>query len=114
MFQARQIRKTLMLAATTAILGTAASSALALTHWQQTHPRRTEVNSRLNNQNRRIHQEVREGEMSRGQAAQLHHEDHQIRHEERDMASQDGGHITRQEQRTLNQQENVVSRQIGR
>jgi hypothetical protein len=30
------------------------------------------------------------------------------------MASQNGGHITKQEQRTLNQQENAVSRQIGR
>ena len=28
------------------------------------------------------------------------------------MASQNGGHITKQEQRTLNQQENAVSRQI--
>jgi hypothetical protein len=29
------------------------------------------------------------------------------------MASQNGSHITRLEQRTLNQQENAVSRQIG-
>jgi hypothetical protein len=38
-----------------------------------------------------------------------------LRHqEERLMASQHGGCITRQEQRTLNHQENVVNRQIGR
>ena len=30
--------------------------------WQQHHPRRTQVNSRLNNQNRRIHAEVKKGE----------------------------------------------------
>jgi len=30
------------------------------------------------------------------------------------MASQNGGHITKQEQKTLNQQENAVSRQIGK
>jgi len=30
------------------------------------------------------------------------------------MAAQNGGHITKQEQRTLNQQENQVSRQIGK
>jgi hypothetical protein len=30
------------------------------------------------------------------------------------MASQNGGHITRQEQRTLNQQENHISGEIGR
>jgi hypothetical protein len=30
------------------------------------------------------------------------------------MASHDGGHITRADQRALNQQENAVSKQIGR
>ncbi len=29
------------------------------------------------------------------------------------MASQNGGHITKSQQRILNQQENAVSRQIG-
>jgi len=52
--------------------------------------------------------------MSRGRAAQLHHEDHQIRNEERAMASQDRSHITRNEKRVLNEQENHVSRQINR
>lgn len=83
-------------------------------NWKKDHPRRVEVNKRLQNQNRRIHQEVKEGDMTKAQAAQLHGEDHQIRQEERDMASQDGGHITKQEQRTLNRQENAVSKQIGR
>jgi len=82
--------------------------------WARTHPRRAQVNARLRHQNQRIHQEVKEGELTRGQAAKLHQEDHQIRQEERDMAAQNGGHITRQEQKTLNQQENQVSRQIPR
>ena len=90
-----------------------AGNALAETQWQKDHPRRTQVNHRLANQNRRIHNEVKEGEISHGQAAALHHDDHQIRQEERDMASQNGGHITKQEQNTLNQQENQVSRDIG-
>jgi hypothetical protein len=81
--------------------------------WNKDHPRRTEVNKRLENQNDRIHQERKEGELTKRQAANLHKDDHQIRQEERDMASQDHGHITKQEQRTLNQQENGVSRQIG-
>ena len=82
------------------------------TTWQKNHPRRTEVNKRLSNQNARINQGVKNGTLTQGQAAQLHKEDRQIRQEERDMASQNGGHITKQEQRTLNQQENKVSRQI--
>jgi hypothetical protein len=106
-------RKTLiaMLAATAALVGT--MSAAHANEWQQTHPRRTEVNQRLANQNRRINHDVRDGDMSRGEARNLHRDDHQIRQEERDMASQDGGHITKTEQRTLNQQENQTSRQIS-
>jgi hypothetical protein len=89
-------------------------SAVADTPWQKAHPRREQVNNRLAHQNYRIHREVREGELTRPQAAGLHQEDRQIRQEERNMASRDGSHITRPEQRTLNQQENAVSRQIGR
>ncbi|HXZ03060.1 MAG TPA: hypothetical protein VEI03_23940 [Stellaceae bacterium] len=89
-----------------------AGSAMAETQWQKDHPRRTQVNNRLKNQNKRIQHKVADGQMTKAQAATLHREDRQIRQEERDMASQDGGHITKQEQRTLNQQENQVSRQI--
>ena len=90
-----------------------AGIASAQTHWEATHPRRDEVNDRLANQNRRIHDEVREGDISRAQAAKLHKDDRQIRREERIMASQNSGHISKQEQRTLNQQENQVSRKVG-
>ena len=53
------------------------------------------------NQNERIHKEVTEDEMSKAQAHKLHKEDRHIRHEEQAMASQDGGQITKQEQKTL-------------
>jgi hypothetical protein len=62
---------------------------------------------------RRINNELRNGQITQGQARQLHQEDHAIRQEERTMSSMDNGHITRSEQKALNQQENVVSRQIG-
>lgn len=83
-------------------------------HFQKTHPRREQVNERLANQNKRIKDEVKEGDMSKAKAARLHKEDRQIRQEERDMAAQNGGHITKLEQKTLNQQENKVSAQIGK
>jgi hypothetical protein len=89
-------------------------SAMAETTWDQNHPRREEVNQRLNNQDKRIHKEVKEGELTKSQAHALHKDDRQIRGEERAMASQNGGHITKQEQRTLNQQENAVSKEIGK
>ena len=92
----------------------AAGSAMAETQWDKDHPRRDQVNDRLKNQHKRIRKEVKEGELTKAQAAKLHKDDRQIRQEERDMASQSGGHITKQEQRTLNQQENGASKQIGR
>jgi len=91
-----------------------AAPGLAETQWKRQHPRRDQANHRLANRNRRIRTEVAEGEMTKGQAAAPHREDRQIRHEERMMASQNNGHITRQELKTLNQQENAVSAQIGR
>jgi hypothetical protein len=97
-----------------ALLGLSTTATLAQTNWDATHPRREQVNDRLQNQNQRIKNEVREGEINKGQAKQLHQEDHAIRQEERTMAKTNNGHITPAEQKALNQQENAVSRQIGR
>jgi hypothetical protein len=101
------------------LLAVAAAASFAqtpagVTQFDKTHPRRAEVNQRLANQDKRINKEVKEGEISKAQANKLHKEDHAIRKEERLMAKQNGGHITKQEQRTLNQQENKVSAQIGK
>jgi polyhydroxyalkanoate synthesis regulator phasin len=68
----------------------------------------------LANQNKRINQEVKEGDLTKEQGRRLHAMDRQIRKEERLMAKQNGGHITKDEQKVLNQQENAVSRQIGK
>ena len=94
-----------------ALIGVAGTAA-ADTTWQKNHPRREQVNNRLNNQNKRIHRDVQNGTLSKSQAAALHKDDRQIRAEERAMASQDGGHITKPEQRVLNSQENAVSHAI--
>ena len=80
--------------------------------WNKTHPRRTEVNRRLKNQNRRIDQGVKNGKLTQQQAQELHAEDKNIRNQERGMAKMNGGHITKEEQKTLNQEENRASRQI--
>ncbi len=96
------------------VAGTASVAFAAETQFQKDHPRRAQVNSRLNNQNQRIKAERKSGEISKGQAAQLHKQDRQIRKEERADASKNGGHITKQEQRSLNRQENAVSREIGK
>lgn len=83
-------------------------------HFAKTHPRRAEVNRRTENQGDRIHDKVKDGQMSKAEAEKLHHQDRQIHQEQKAMASQNHGHITKQEQKTLNQQENHVSKEIKR
>ena len=100
--------------ATVALTGLANIALADDTQWQKEHPRREQVNNRLANQNQRIKQERKEGEITKGQAQKLHAEDHAIRQEERTMASTNHGYITKAEQKSLNQQENQVSKQIGR
>ncbi len=105
-------RKTVTFAAALISIAALVGTASAEDTWQKNHPRRTQVNQRLANQNKRINADVKNGTLTKGQAANLHNEDHQVRQEERDMASQNGGHITKSEQHVLNQQENGISNQI--
>lgn len=109
----KQILITLSLAA--ALTSAAvADSASAMTHWQHQHPRRVEVNARLDYQHHRIAEERREGDLTRRQARELRSEDRHIRAEERFDAARHHGHLTWAEQHRLNRQENQVSRRIGR
>jgi hypothetical protein len=113
MFMSQPIRRVLTALAATVSLACITAPAFADTPWQATHPRRVEVNSRLALQNARIHQQVRDGQMSRARAARLHAADHHIRMQERRMASRHDSHLTRREDVRLNREENRVSRHIG-
>ncbi len=95
-----------------AALGAGLIATPALANWHSSHPRRAEVNARLRNLDRRVAAEHKEGDLTNAQARYLRREDRSIRQEERDMARYDNGHITKAEQRVLNQQENKLSRQI--
>ena len=110
----RKLSRVLVMTVVTLFMIGITVSVFAESQWAKEHPRRHQVNTRLNNQNNRISQKVAEGGMTKAQAGKLKRQDRQIRQEVRAMASQNGGHITKQEQKTLNQQENVVSREIGR
>ena len=74
--------------------------------------RRAEVNMRLAHQNYRIDKELASGEITAAKAKFLHTEDRDLRKEENTFAKFDKGHITKFEQKLLNQQENSVSKQI--
>ncbi|HLI66628.1 MAG TPA: hypothetical protein VKU90_09715 [Caulobacteraceae bacterium] len=90
----------------------ATASAAQAGGWGAHHPRRAEVNARLENQHDRIQAGLHDGQLTRAEARGIAREDHSIRLEERNMARFDNGHITRADQRSLNQQENAVSEQI--
>ena len=89
-----------------------ARMSFAQTAWQENHPRRTEVNGRLENQNDRIQKGAANGSLSPGEAARLHRQDRRIRRQERFYASEHGGHITKAEQNKINREENHVSSHI--
>ena len=90
----------------------ASSSQFAAAGWAKSHPGRAEVNARLTVQNWRINQAEKHGKITAAEAHTLHADDRFIRKEERFEASQHGGHVTRSEWKSLNQQENGVSKHI--
>ncbi len=106
-------RKIIIVAMGLVMAAGAASTASAETSWQRDHPRRVEVNHRLANQNARIHQERREGEMSAAKAHRLHLADRRIRAQERRDAARHDTHLTKAEDHRLNREENRVSQHIG-
>ena len=108
------MKRAIVVIATLTIAAISAASSAEAAGWRAHHPRRAEVNMRLNHQNHRINVERREGELTHAQAVNLRTEDRGIRAQERFDASRDHGHITRAEKQQLNRDENQVSRQIGR
>jgi hypothetical protein len=91
-----------------------AAPAFADNYWQRTHPRREQVNNRVFHQERQIREEVREGQLSRGQGRALMQQEHGVLAEERADARLDGSHITRSEQRQLNGDLNAIHNEIPR
>jgi hypothetical protein len=101
---------TLVLGAALSLSGIAGASAAT---WAQNHPRRVEVNARLANQNKRIDADLASGKITAKQAARLHREDRMARKDERFDAGFDKSHLTNADQRSLNQDENGISKQIN-
>lgn len=107
-------KKNILLAAMALVIaGAGATAASAQTRFDQTHPRRAEVNARLVNENHRVTDERREGEFSKAKAIRMHHRAHMIRVQERRMAARHNGHISRGEKARLNHEENRLGRHVG-
>jgi len=105
--------KTLLIAAAGLALTLGGAGAVSARTFDQTHPRRAEVNQRLERQDHRIAAERASGAITPMKAHRLHRADRRIRMAERRDAMRHGGHITRVEQARLNHRENRVGHRIG-
>jgi NADH:ubiquinone oxidoreductase subunit F (NADH-binding) len=105
--------KTIVAAVAGLILAAAGAQAASAQDFAQTHPRRAEVNQRLDRQDARIAEARADGAMGSVKAHRLRRADHRIRVTERRLARRHGGHISKMEQARLNHRENAVSRRIG-
>ena len=108
------MHRTLKIALMGLVFAAGAVTTASASPWTTHHPRRVEVNHRLAHEDRRINRNLAEGHITWRQAAHMHREVHAIRTAERTDASFDRSHLTRADQRSLNQDENGVSRQIHR
>jgi hypothetical protein len=80
---------------------------------QNTDPK-SEVGQRQRNQQERIAQGIKSGQMSAGEAARAEHNETAINHEIRNDRAANGGHLTAAEKQQVNRQENRESKQIYR
>jgi hypothetical protein len=102
----------------TAVLASALTLAPAALVAQSTTPtpgaHDHNINQRKVDQQDRIAQGVKSGQLTAGETARLEHQESGINREERGMRAQDNGHLTKQDRRTLHAQQNQESRRIYR
>jgi len=76
------------------------------------HPRVNQINRREQNQQNRIAQGVKSGQLTPGETRRLERGEQRLQNnEKRDMAK-DNGHLTKQDQRQLNREANHMSKRI--
>ena len=98
--------KYILLAAS--LIAVPASTALA----QTTRSERHHIAARKENQQDRIAQGVKSGQLTPRETGRLERQEAGINREERGMRAQDNGHLTAQDRHTLAHQQNQESRRI--
>src|SRR5947207_5319818 len=73
-----------------------------------------EIQKRKENQQDRIAQGVKSGQLTAGETANLEHKEAKLNRETRRDRRQNGGNLTNKEKRQINRQQNKLSRQIYR
>ena len=70
------------------------------------------IQHRKHNQQARIREGVKSGELTRGEAKHLEKQEHALNKEERGMRKADGGKLTAADRAKLNRQQNHLSKEI--
>lgn len=73
-----------------------------------------EIQKRKENQQDRIAQGVKSGQLTAGETANLEHKEAKLNREIRHDRRQNGGNLTNKEKRQINRQQNSLSKQIYR
>ena len=76
------------------------------------HPRVNQVNRRETNQQNRIANGVKKGQLTPGQTARLEHGEQRLQNNEKKDMAANNGHLTKQDQRQLNREANHMSNRI--
>lgn len=104
---------TFAIAATFALVP-AAIFAQATASTPPTDPNKPTINERKTDQQDRIAQGVKSGELTAGETAHMETQEAGINKEESGMRAQDNGKLTTQDRKTLTKQQNQESRRIYR
>lgn len=96
--------------ASAAMLAQAPATSPTPTPGQHNH----NINQRKTDQQERIAQGVKSGQLTAGETSHLERQESGINKEERGMRAQDNGKLTKQDRRTLHTQQNQESRRIYR
>jgi hypothetical protein len=108
--RAAQGRNTMKIAAF-ALASTLAITSLAVAGAQESN---ATINNRKADQQARIGQGVRSGQMTPRETSHIEHQEAGINREEHAMRAQDNGHLTRGDRAVIQHQQNAESRRIYR
>jgi len=76
------------------------------------HPRVNQVNARETNQQNRIANGVKNGQLTPGQTARLERGEQRLQNNEKADMAKDNGHLTKQDQSQLNREANHMNKRI--
>lgn len=76
------------------------------------HPRVNQINQRETNQQNRIANGVKNGQLTAGQTARLERGEQRLQNNEKKDMAKDNGHLTKQDQKQLNKEANHMSNRI--